>query len=277
MKISIVTPSLNSKDFIEDAIQSVLRQRYHDFEHIVVDGGSKDGTQEILRRYAHVKWISEPDKGQSDALNKGVSMSNGDVIGWLNADEYYLPGAFTDVEDFLRKEPEAEMVYGCCIFVDSIGRFQRLKWEHKFDPKILLYYGCHIPSCATFFNSRMVKENPLDVAYDYVMDFEYFLRLASQGRVIRFLEKPLSAFRWHDSNKSRVTPHRTKLELRRVQHKWTGFNSSDRIFSALALIYKAKRILLKTLNRGYWKETVAKSYRNRDTRWFFSEEASECC
>ena len=93
-KISIVTPSYNSAKFIEDCIQSVLKQNYPNFEHIVIDGGSTDGTVEILKQYPHLKWISEPDEGQSDALNKGFKMAEGDILGWLNADDVYLKNVF---------------------------------------------------------------------------------------------------------------------------------------------------------------------------------------
>src|ERR1700743_3653163 len=94
MKISIITPSYNQGQFIEDAIRSVLDQGYPDFEHIVIDNCSTDGTLDVLRRYPHVRWVSEPDGGQSAALNKGLRLSTGDVLAWLNCDDFYLPGAF---------------------------------------------------------------------------------------------------------------------------------------------------------------------------------------
>ncbi len=103
-KISIVTPSYNSAEFIEDCIQSVLKQNYPNFEHIIIDGGSTDGTVEILKKYPHLKWISEPDEGQSDALNKGFKKAEGDIIGWLNSDDVYLPGTFNKVADILSND-----------------------------------------------------------------------------------------------------------------------------------------------------------------------------
>ena len=93
-KITIVTPSFNQGKFIDENIQSVLTQNYPNFEHIIIDGGSIDGTVDILKKYSHLKWVSEPDRGQASALNKGFRMATGDVIGWLNSDDSYLPGTF---------------------------------------------------------------------------------------------------------------------------------------------------------------------------------------
>ena len=102
-RISVITPSLNSSKYLEEAIQSVLVQKYPNFEHIIVDGGSTDRTLEILRKYPHLSWISEPDKGQADAMNKGFKISTGEVIVYLNADDYFEPGAFFSVIPFFEK------------------------------------------------------------------------------------------------------------------------------------------------------------------------------
>lgn len=96
-KISVITPSFNSREVIERAVQSVLVQDYTCWEHVIVDGGSTDGTIDLLKKYPHLKWISEKDRGQADAMNKGFSLSTGDIIVYLNADDYFLPGAFSAV------------------------------------------------------------------------------------------------------------------------------------------------------------------------------------
>src|SRR5882762_2861563 len=110
MRISIITPSFNQGKFIEDAIQSVLIQNYPDIEHIVIDNCSTDNTMEVLKKYPHLKWISAKDRGQSDALNKGFDLATGEIIGWLNCDDFYLPGAFQTVHGIL-KQPEWDGVY----------------------------------------------------------------------------------------------------------------------------------------------------------------------
>src|SRR5579863_1433630 len=132
MKISIITPSFNQGRFIEDAIESVLLQGHQDFEHIVIDNCSTDNTVEILKRYDHIKWISEPDEGQSDALNKGFKMSSGDVIGWLNCDDFYVDGAF-------RKAIE-ELADNTIDGVDADLKFC------DFDKNIVKHYRSHRPA-----------------------------------------------------------------------------------------------------------------------------------
>ena len=102
-KISVITPCFNASKYLKEAIISVLRQDYPNFEHIIVDGKSTDGTLEIIKNYNHIIWISEPDDGQSDAMNKGFHMSSGEVIVYLNADDYFLPGAFKKVIPYFEK------------------------------------------------------------------------------------------------------------------------------------------------------------------------------
>src|SRR5712692_521613 len=123
LKLSVVTPSYNHADFIEDALQSVKGQNYPSVEHIVVDGASTDETCDILRRYSgrpgweHLRWISEPDKGQSDAINKGFRMSRGDLVAWLNSDDYLLPGSLQAIAQYAAAHPDVDVVYGDSIFV----------------------------------------------------------------------------------------------------------------------------------------------------------------
>ena len=119
MKVSIITPSYNQRDFIERTIQSVLTQNI-DLEYIVIDGGSKDGTLKVLEKYkARLIWTSAKDKGQSDAVNKGLDMSSGEIIGWLNSDDIYLPGALQKVIKYFEENPECKWLYGRCKIIDQ--------------------------------------------------------------------------------------------------------------------------------------------------------------
>jgi glycosyltransferase involved in cell wall biosynthesis len=179
----------------------VLSENYSDFEHIIVDGGSTDNTIETLKKYPHLIWVSEPDNGQSDALNKGFKMATGDVIGWLNSDDYYLPGIFEKVaKEFNNSEIDA--VYGNYMFIDGNGRITK-KMKTIKPVRWLSLFTCYIPS-TTFFFKREIIENKIfiDVDFHISMDKEFFAHILFSGYKIRKIEGTLSAFRWHESNKS---------------------------------------------------------------------------
>ena len=179
-------------------------------------------------------------------------MATGDVVAWLNADEYYLPGTFQKVIDAFNRHPDKHIVYGETVFANADKQFLRTKREHRFDYNILLYYGCYIPSVATFFRrSIMIDGNFLDTDYDVTMDFEYFVRLSKQGYHFSFLPVPLGVFRWHDANVSTRLLDQKRKERLRVQWKYGHVITRNRsiqtwLFDIAALIFHAKRVLLKT-------------------------------
>jgi glycosyltransferase involved in cell wall biosynthesis len=151
--VSIVTPSFNQADFLEATIESVLSQDYPRIEYIIVDGGSTDGCVDILSRYSDRidYWISEPDAGQTDAINKGFDRAKGQIFAWLNSDDVYKPGAVSEAVAFLHENPDVGMVYGDADFIDDagnwIGRFPSAKTDYR---KLRRGY-VHIPQQSTFF------------------------------------------------------------------------------------------------------------------------------
>lgn len=219
-KISIVTPSFNQGAFIEEALLSVKGQGYSCIEHIVVDGASTDGTVEILQRYAgtagweHLRWISEPDNGQTDALNKGFRMVTGEMVGWLNSDDRYRPGCFAAVARGFAEEERADVLYGDYTWMDENGWVKRVRREIEFNKFILSYYRVlYIATVSTFFRSRLFNEgNWLDDRFEYAMDYEFFLRLASKGYQFRHLRAVLADFRWHPQSKSTAVPQKQVAE-----------------------------------------------------------------
>jgi glycosyltransferase involved in cell wall biosynthesis len=272
--ISVITPSLNQGDFIEDAILSVARQEYPNFEHIIVDGGSTDQTSRIAERYRHVRWISEPDEGQSDAINKGFRMAAGDLVAWLNGDDYYLPGTLQAVAEFAEKNPAADIIYGNSMHVDRKGNLLRVKMEHEFDYRVLLYYGCYIDSNAVFIRNRVVQQQLLlDKTYTVSMDYEYFVRLAAKGIIYRHVDRMLAAFRWHDLNNNtlQINTKKRRKERLNIQRTWSGLQLPDRGYDTLAKIFHAKRIVLKLLNGNSWRELKERRRAPYPTRWFLSE------
>jgi glycosyltransferase involved in cell wall biosynthesis len=203
MKVSIVTPSLNQAQFIERSIQSVLAQQWRPLEHIVFDGGSTDGTLDILKKYnGQLRWVSEPDKGQSDAVNKGVRTATGDVIGWLNSDDIYYPGAVKLAVEFLAAHPELDAVYGMADYIaadDSIiDTYPTEPWHF---PR--LKDVCFICQPALFLRRSVFERHGyLGTDLHYCMDYEYFLRLGRAGVRFGYLETKLAGARMYVGSKT---------------------------------------------------------------------------
>ena len=228
-KISIVTPSLNQGRYLEEALLSARNQNYPLAEHIVTDGVSTDGTVELLKRYSgeasngHLHWTSEPDQGQSDALNKGFRVATGDIIGWLNSDDRYRPGCFQAVIDAFDENPDIDILYGDYTWIDESGRIMQIRREIEFSRFILSYHRVlYIPSTATFFRRRIFDDgNFVDAQYRYAMDYEYFLRLAHKGYRFKHVPRLLADFRWHPSSKSGAHPERQLAEHDAIALKYS--------------------------------------------------------
>ncbi len=254
---------------------SVTRQAGVVAEHIVIDGGSGDGTQEILRRHAHLRWISEPDRGQSDAINKGFLTATGDLVGWLNADDYYLPHGLEALARAAQEHPEADVIYGDCIFVDPNGRVVRSKVEHDFDPEVLIYFGCYIPSTSTFFRRRLIERGLLlDCDFRVAMDFEYFARLARCGCVFHYVPQFIAAFRWHQDNISLRNAQRRAHERRLVQRAVTGRVQPEWELEARRYQARAQRLAHKVAGGNIVRELRIRQRIGRDTLWMRAPELS---
>jgi glycosyltransferase involved in cell wall biosynthesis len=199
--VSIVTPSLNQGTYIEEAIQSVLAQDYPRVEHIVVDGGSTDGTVEILRRHPHLRWISEPDAGQAAAINKGFRMAGGEIYGWLNADDYYLPGAIAAAVDVIR-ESECGFVHGGWRQIREDGTPIRDVAPLPFDYRRQLEHVNVVCQPGSFFSRDAYwAVGGVDESYEYAMDYELWLKLGARFPV-RHVDRIQAAYRYHTSSKS---------------------------------------------------------------------------
>lgn len=205
-EVSIITPSYNQGEFIKRTILSVRKQGYPNIEHIVIDGGSTDDTLEILKKYDNwLVWKSEPDRGQSDAINKGFRMSTGKIIGWLNSDDTYKPGAVIAAVTYLSRHPEVDMVYGDINIIDEndnvIGIFEGIPvtfWKMLFTRR-----AC-IPQMSAFFRKEILSEvGLLDVNIQYAMDTDFFVRILRKKKVA-YIPKLLANHRWHKKCKSMI-------------------------------------------------------------------------
>jgi glycosyltransferase involved in cell wall biosynthesis len=276
--ISVVTPSLNSGEFIEDAILSVAQQQGVRVEHIVQDSLSKDNTRNILRRYADLRWQWESDSGQSDAINRGFLRATGDLVGWLNADDYYLPGGLHAIAQAAAEHPEADVFHGDCVFVDGEGNITRSKVEHEFDRDILFYFGCYIPSTATFFRRRLIERGYLlDCDFRVCMDFEYFVRLATAGFRFHYVPQFIAAFRWHESNVSLQHVERRRHERHEVQRRYGATVRSQTQMELLRQGFRAKRILRKLASGNAWRELRIRQQKGAPTLWMRNAEVQAKC
>jgi glycosyltransferase involved in cell wall biosynthesis len=202
--VSIVTPSYNQGPFIRATIESVLTQDYPNIEYWVIDGGSTDGTVSILREYEHdprFHWISERDRGQSDAINKGWSRCRGDIIAWLNSDDLYLSGAIKQQAIFLQVHPNIDIVYGNAVAIDTHGQHMYRLWSREYSRYVLLRC-CFIHQPTVFLRRRTIERNgPVDRSFTYTMDYDYWLR-ASLHSSFAYNPVEVAAFRLHDASKS---------------------------------------------------------------------------
>ena len=205
MKISVLTPSYNSGKYIEKAIQSVLKQGCSSFEHIVVDGGSTDNTVEVLKKYSHLKWVSEPDKGQSDAMNKAFAMSDGDIIVYLNADDFFSDGAFKEVLTSFETSPKVDMVVGNLFYstnTETIIRVPSPKYS-----EIIQYWRNLFPNNpVSYFYKRKVQEELGLFSIDdhYAMDISFLLEAYKKFKILK-IEKVLGTFYSDGNNKTAIS------------------------------------------------------------------------
>lgn len=204
-KISIITPSFNQAQYLENSIQSVLNQGYSNFEHIIVDAESTDDTLTILTKYPHLKWISEKDSGQSEALNKGLRMATGDIIGIINTDDYYVPNAFNYLIKTFRKHPDVKVFIGDCRFVyEGNNRSFVVSNINISLEDLIRYWDINIPPTqpSIFFMRELIDEfGYFDTSLDRAMDYDLWMRFA---RVYTFYHIPhtLAVYRFHNASKS---------------------------------------------------------------------------
>jgi glycosyltransferase involved in cell wall biosynthesis len=216
--LSVVTPSYNQASFLEETLRSVLAQGYPKLEYLVIDGGSTDGSVEIIRRYAaHLAgWVSERDRGQSDALNKGFQRATGEIVAWLNSDDTFVPGALHAQVGYLLDHPDVDLVYGDCLFTDAAGRPAQTAYGRPFSQLELLRFT--IPYQPTVFMRRaaMLRAGWLDPDYHYSMDSEYWLRLHAAGARFAYHPRLIATYRLHGASKTMAGAAKKQADWERL-------------------------------------------------------------
>lgn len=239
MKVSIITPSYNQARFIEETIQSVLNQTYSDIEYLVIDGGSFDGTVDILKKYENrlAAWVSEKDRGQTDAINKGFSMASGEIFAWLNSDDTLEPHAVARIVDFFQTNPDVGLVYGDANFINEndrvIGKFNAAQT----DLKRLRDGFVHIPQQAAFFRSDCWKQiGPLDPEFYFAMDYDLWVRLAEITQIM-YNPGVIANFRLHADAKTVIADKACWDEMLKIHYRDGG-----KRFSRLVIKYYLRKI-----------------------------------
>lgn len=244
--VSIVTPSFNQAQYLEETILSVLGQTYGPIEYIVIDGGSTDGSLEIIKKYADrlSYWVSEQDKGQTDALNKGFAAARGSILAWLNSDDVYKPGAVSEAVEYLDAHPGVGMVYADLDFVDENGKVIGQFPAAQTDLKRLRRGYVHIPQPAAFFRAEFWRQVvPLDDSFYFAMDYDLWVRLASLTEFKYLPGRTWASFRLHSAAKTISADDRCWPEMLRVHYRDGGS-----ALSPLVMKYLLRKIAAPLIN-----------------------------
>jgi glycosyltransferase involved in cell wall biosynthesis len=239
--VSIITPSFNQAKFLEATIQSVLEQDYPRIEYIIVDGGSTDGSVEVIKKYEDklAWWVSEKDKGQTDAINKGFARAKGEILAWINSDDTYNPRAVGQAVKYLIDNPEVAMVYADCNFISEtgevIGKFNSAQTDYR---RLREGY-VHIPQQTMFFRAKYWQElGPLDPSFFFAMDYDLWTRIASKAPIKYLAGQTWANFRIHATSKTNVADERGWQEMLRVHYRDGGS-----FFSLIVAKYYVRKII----------------------------------
>ena len=258
-KISIVIPSYNQAQFLEKTILSILNQNYPNLEVIIIDGGSKDESIGIIKRYERYLafWVSEQDNGQAHAINKGFKIASGDIVAWQNSDDIYLPDTFHKVIKVLEKYKDAELIFGNIYLIDSNDRILDELRFVPFSTKDLLYLDWNIGSQAAFWRKRVIDRVGLlreDISTCF--DYDWFIRLGNSAGKIRFTRDFLGGYRIHNEAKLSTINYEKRWPILVDIYRRHGisikdenpFNEQFKIYRLLMLL---RRLLYYVLQRDF--------------------------
>ena len=222
-KITIVTPSYNHQEFIEETILSVINQDYTNIEYIIIDGGSTDGSVDIIKKYDKNLsfWVSKKDDGQSDAIHKGFKMATGDIICWLNSDDFFIPGALANAAVSFEKNPKTDILLGDGMYADVSSNI--IKYYRYTKPSLFLAKNGLIAfgQQSMFFNRKFyLKSGGLLTDFHYCMDTEFVHRAIKSKSSFTIMHSGSGVFRWHEKMKSKLIGGRKAEEMKIISNRY---------------------------------------------------------
>jgi glycosyltransferase involved in cell wall biosynthesis len=252
--VSVITPSLNQGRYISSTIRSVLSQDFPRLEYLVVDAASTDNTLDVLKQYEAqfpgiMRYVSEKDRGQANALNKGVAHTHGRIIGWLNSDDTYEPGAVAAAVDFFQQHPDVDLLYGDANFVDANDQFiTRCAHVEPFDWHRLVHYTDFIVQPAAFFTRAAFEAvGGADESLHFALDYDLFLKMAAKFKVA-YLPRVLANYKWCGQNKSALGGWAHLEEARRATEAFGGHGLPA--YMRLAAMFLEMRLAAGDVRQG---------------------------
>jgi glycosyltransferase involved in cell wall biosynthesis len=258
-RITIITSSYNKAEYLERAIRSVLLQGYPDLEYLVIDGGSTDGSVDIIKRYENrlAYWVSEPDRGQSHALNKGLERATGEIVGWVHADDMLFPGALHTLAAAYNATPGAAIYSGAGAKIDENDNILKTVKSRPYDP-VLFRTRCTMFQPSTFINrAALDAAGHLDESLHFWMDWDLYLRLVRHGSVAT-LDDPIGMWRAHQDTKTRAGSYvEQRREIARIARRHNGyFDRNNVAFMLLHYVWKLEgHTRLRSV--GYVRKKIA--------------------
>jgi glycosyltransferase involved in cell wall biosynthesis len=244
-KISVITPCFNHAQFLDATMRSIHGQRYPNLEHIVIDGGSTDGSVAIIDNYrdrlAH--WVSEPDDGQTDALIRGFDRATGDIYCWLNSDDLFEPNTMREVADYFAANPEVQFVYGDSRWIDRDGLLIKPKREHAWNRFVWLYDHNFVAQASAFWRAG------LDRSFDLAMDADLWVRFA-ELTTPRHVRRFWSSMRFYPEQKNTRMRQASLVEMRRIRDRYVE-PASPTVEALRSVGARAARVCLKASSGGY--------------------------
>jgi glycosyltransferase involved in cell wall biosynthesis len=270
VKISIVTPSFNYARWLPDTLDSVAGQGDRGVEHVIVDDGSTDSSWDVLTASSKPLVLHrQPNRGLSETLNQALRLATGDWFGWLNADDFYLPSALMIVRRAIEEYPDADMIWGDCVYIDAQGRFLRLVAQHPTNRRVLRLMGTHIAPCAMFVRRAALPSWMFDSRLHVAQDWDLSLALLHAGSRMIWLPTPLGAFRRHEHQFGQPAPVEEHNHVRRRYGLVTNLT-----LRRWANRYgRLEHALHKTMVGSYRRQSRTALFAGRDMRWFASSPA----